>query len=110
MLPVRLTVTFVSLGYALYVMADGQPLSVVLRQIGDAFAEEMFVGRIVQFDEGENGDRRRPARQARRHARAALAGLAVARRAVLLEQRLAALAWRAPFAVRIFYTRAVRFL
>src|SRR5688572_5401141 len=31
-------VTFTCLGYALYVMADGQPLGLVLRQIGDAFS------------------------------------------------------------------------
>src|SRR5690606_30559262 len=38
-----LVVTFASLGYALHVMAEGQPIDVVLRQIGNAFAEADYV-------------------------------------------------------------------
>lgn len=42
-LALGLVVTFAALGYALYVMADGQSLGVVLRQIGDAFARANYV-------------------------------------------------------------------
>jgi glycosyltransferase 2 family protein len=42
-LALGLAVTFACLAYALYVMAEGQPIDVVLRQIGDAFAGADYI-------------------------------------------------------------------